>query len=146
MIDRSSLNSIFNGLLDDNEKFVSVIDRIINAGVKLINKTEELREGLVGFNGIYQTYIEDADFNYWFKVSDNKLEYEKGEHPDAPFSCYFTKELFIKILKRERSGTEEFLKGRLRVGGDLSQGLKYVKFHRMFFKYLQLKNGNNKNN
>jgi putative sterol carrier protein len=146
MLDKSSLNSIFNGLLEDNQKFASVIDRIINAGVSLINNTEELREELVGFNGIYQTYIEDADFNYWFKVSDNKLEYKKGEHPDAPFSCYFTKESFIKIMKRELSGTEEFLKGRLRVGGDLSQGLKYVKFHRMFFKYLQLKNGNSKNN
>jgi hypothetical protein len=143
MLNKSAIDSIFNGVLDDNEKFIAVIDRIINAGVKIINKTEELKEELVGFNGIYQTYIEDADFNYWFKVFEHKLEYKRGEHPDAPFSCYFTKELFIKILKRELSGTEEFLKGRLRVDGDLSQGLKYVKFHRMFFKYLQVKNGNN---
>jgi len=143
MLNKNALNSIFNGLLDDNEKFITVIDRIIRAGVNLINSTDELKEELIGFDGIYQTYIEDANFNYWFKVSENQLEYKIGEHPEAPFSCYFAKELFVKILSRELSGTEEFLKGRLRVDGDLSQGLKYVKFHRLFFKYLQLKNGNN---
>jgi len=143
MLNKNTLNSIFKGLLDDNEKFITIIDRIINAGVNLINNTDELREELMGFDGIYQTNIEDADFNYWFQISENRLQYEKGEHPEAPFRCYFTKELFIKILMRELSGTEEFLKGKLRVDGDLSQGLKYVKFHRVFFKYLQLKNGNN---
>jgi hypothetical protein len=143
MFNKNAVNSIFKGLLDDNEKFVAVLDRIIKAGVKLINSTEELKEELIGFDGIYQTNIEDANFNYWFKVSDDRLEYRKGEHPEAPFSCYFTKDLFIKILTRELSGTEEFLKGRIKVDGDLSQGLKYVKFHRLFFKYLQLKNGNN---
>ena len=143
MLNKSALNSIFKGLLEDSEKFVAVLDKILKAGVKIINNTKELKEELVGFDGIYQTYIEDVKFNYWFKVTENLLEYRKGEHPDAPFSCYFTKELFIKILMRELSGTDEFLKGRLRVDGDLSQGLKYVKFHRLFFKYLQLKNGNN---
>lgn len=143
MFNKNAVNSIFKGLLDDNEKFVAVLDRIIKAGVKLINSTEELKEELIGFDGIYQTNIEDANFNYWFKVSDDRLEYRKGEHPEAPFSCYFTKDLFIKILTRELSGTEEFLKGRIKVDGDLSQGLKYVKFHRLFFKYIQLKNGNN---
>jgi hypothetical protein len=143
MLNKNTLNSIFKGLLDDNEKFIAIIDRIINAGVNLINNTDELREELMGFDGIYQTNIEDADFNYWFQISEDRLHYEKGEHPEAPFRCYFTKDLFIKILMRELSGTEEFLKGKLRVDGDLSQGLKYVKFHRVFFKYLQLKNGNN---
>ena len=143
MLNRNAINSIFEGLSEDNEKFSIVIDRIIKAGVKIINSTEELKDELIGFEGIYQTYIEDANFNYWFKVSENQLEFKKGVHPDAPFSCYFTKELFIKILLRELSGAEEFLKGRLRVDGDLSQGLKYVKFHRLFFKYIQLKNNNN---
>ncbi|TFG16245.1 MAG: SCP2 sterol-binding domain-containing protein [Promethearchaeota archaeon] len=143
MLNKNTLNSIFKGLLDDNKKFITIIDRIINAGVNLINNTDELREELMGFDGIYQTHIEDADFNYWFQIAEDRLYYEKGEHPEAPFRCYFTKELFIKILMRELSGTEEFLKGKLKVDGDLSQGLKYVKFHRVFFKYLQLKNGNN---
>jgi hypothetical protein len=143
MLNNNALNSVFEGLLEDNDKFIAVMERIINAGVNLINNTDELREELIGFDGIYQTYITDANFNYWFEVSEDRLLFKKGEHPKAPFSCYFTKDLFIKILMRELSGTEEFLKGRLRVDGDLSQGLKYVKFHRLFFKYLQLKNGNN---
>ena len=143
MLNKNALNSIFKGLSEDSDKFVTVMDRILKAGANIINGTEELKEELVGFDGIYQTYIEDAKFNYWFEITENQLRYRKGEHPDAPFSCYFTKDLFIKILMRELSGTEEFLKGRLRVDGDLSQGLKYVKFHRLFFKYLQLKDGNN---
>ncbi|TFF87492.1 MAG: SCP2 sterol-binding domain-containing protein [Promethearchaeota archaeon] len=143
MMNKNTFNSVLKGVLEDNEKFASVIDRIIKAGVKLINSTEELKEELIGFEGIYQTYIEDANLNYWFKVSENQLEYQTGEHPEAPFKCYFKKQLFLKIMMRELSGTEEFLKGRLRVDGDLSQGLKYVKFHRLFFQYIQAKNGNN---
>ena len=143
MVSKNELSSIFKSVLEDNEKFISITDRIINAGVQLINKTDELKEELIGFDGIYQTYIYDADFNYWFEVIGGKLLYKKGVHPNAPFSCFFSKELFLKILMREVSGADEFLKGRLRVDGNLSQGLKYVKFARTFFKYLQLKNGNN---
>jgi hypothetical protein len=138
------LNSILDGILEDDEKFLSVIDRIINAGVKIVNNTEELKEELREFEGIYQTYVYDANFSYWFEVSEAKVSYKRGVNSKAPFSCYFTKELFIKILTRELSGTDEFLKGRIRVDGDLSQGLKYVKFHRLFFKYIKLKNGNNR--
>lgn len=143
MVSKTVLNSIFKGALEDNEKFISITDRIIKAGVNLVNKTEELKEELMGYDGIYQTYIYDADFNYWFEVTEGQLLYEKGVHPNAPFSCFFSKELFLKILMRELSGADEFLKGRIRVDGNLSQGLKYVKFARTFFKYLQLKNGNN---
>jgi putative sterol carrier protein len=48
----------------------------------------------------------------------------------------FTKSLIIKILKGEESGVDDFMKGKINVEGDLSQGLRYIKLFRLFFKYL----------
>ena len=106
-------------------------------GVKVFNSTEELQEELVGFDDIYQTYITDIDFNYWLKVANGKIEYEKGVNPDAPFKMNYTKDMIIKILKREISGTDAFMRGEINVEGSLTQGLRYIKLFRTFFKYLQ---------
>ena len=59
------------------------------------------------------------------------------------FRVSYTKILIIKILKGEISGTDAFMKGQLRVEGDLSQGLHYVKIFRLFVEYLKKKNGMN---
>lgn len=128
-------------ILEKNEgQFVNVLDRIIKFGIKIFNSTEELQEELVGFDDIYQTHITDLDFNYWFKVTDRRIEYQKGVNPNALFKMNFSKDMIIKILKREISGTDAFMRGKINVEGNLTQGLRYIKLFRIFFKYIQKKN------
>lgn len=137
-------NNLINSLLEvlerDKKQFVKVLDKIIKIGVKIFNSAEELQEELVGYDDIYQTYIKDVDFSYWLKVANGKIEYEKGYNPDALFKMNYTSEMVIKILKGEISGTDAFMRGKLNVEGDITQGLRYVKLFRMFFKYIQKKN------
>ena len=97
----------------------------------------------MGFDDIYQTCIFDANLSYWLEVSHGKLHYEKGVNPQALFKMVFSKDLFVKILKDEIGGADAFMKGKIKVEGSLSQGLRYIKLFRTFFKYLSKKNGLN---
>ena len=138
---RIPINSILENLDVDSPKFAYVLDKIIKAVVKIMNNAEELKEELIGFDDIYQTYVSDANFNYWLEVSDGKLLYEKGVNPKALFTINFDKDIIIQILKNKISGTDAFMKGKIRVEGSLSQGFRYIKLFRVFEKYLRKKNG-----
>ena len=133
--------SILENLESSGVKFEIALDKIIKGVVKIMNNTEELKEELMGYDGIYQAYIIDVDFNYWLEVSDGRLRYEKGVNPQALFTITFTKELITKILGEEISGTDAFMKGKIKVEGSLSHGLRYIKLFRIFEKYLRKRNG-----
>jgi len=138
---QNPISSILEHLNIESPKFANVLDKIIKAVVKIMNNTEELKEELTGFDDIYQTYVLDAEFNYWLEVSDGKLQYEKGVNPKALFAITFNKDILIQILKNKLSGTDAFMKGKINVEGSLSQGLRYIKLFRIFVKYLRKKNG-----
>lgn len=139
MAGQNPLNLILEELSKNGKKFEYILDKIIKAGVAIMNNTEELKEELIGFDDIYQTYIFDLNLSYWLEVSHGKLHYEKGVNPQALFKMIFSKDLFIKILKDEIGGADAFMKGKIKVEGSLSQGLRYIKLFRTFFKYLSKK-------
>ncbi len=141
MAAKNPINSILRDLDKDSPKFDYVLDKIIKAVVKIMNNTEELKEELIGFDDIYQTYVTDANFNYWLEVSDRKLSYGNDINPKALFKININKDIIIQILKNEISGTDAFMKGKINVEGSLSQGLRYIKLFRIFVKYLKKKNG-----
>ncbi|NVM45011.1 MAG: SCP2 sterol-binding domain-containing protein [Candidatus Lokiarchaeota archaeon] len=138
---QNPISSILEHLDIESPKFANVLDKIIKAVVKIMNNTEELKEELIGFDDIYQTYVTDADFNYWLEVSNGNLQYKKGINPKALFAIKFNKDIIIQILKNEVSGTDAFMKGNINVEGSFSQGLRYIKLFRIFEKYLRKKNG-----
>jgi len=141
MSDHNPIISILKNLESNGVKFEYMLDKIIKGVVKIMNNTGELKEELMGYDDIYQTYVVDADFNYWLEISNGRLCYEKGVNPQALFTIEFTKDLIIKILREEISGTEAFMKGKIKVEGSLSQGLRYIKLFRIFEKYLRKRNG-----
>ncbi len=141
MSDHNPIISILENLESNGAKFNYILDKIIKGVVKIMNDTEELKEELMGYDDIYQTYIIDADFNYWLEVSDGTLRYEKGVNPQALFRITITKDLIIKILREEISGFDAFMKGKINIEGSLSQGLRFIKLFRILQKYLRKRNG-----
>jgi len=63
--------------------------------------------------------------------------YKRGINPNATFRVNYTKDIMIKILKREMYGSEAYLKGIIKVDGDLIQGLRYIKLFRLLLKYIK---------
>ena len=144
MINTKAINSILKGLEGNDKEFLRMLDKVIKLGIEVINSTEELKEELLGLDDIYQTYIKDINFNYWFEVSNGILTYSEGINPNAKFKMTFTKNLIINILKGQASGVDDFMKGKINVEGDLSQGLRYIKLFRLLIMYLS-KSNNKKN-
>ena len=78
MANREPLSSLISILEQEDDKFIPVLEKIIKAGIKIINNAEELHEELSGYDDIYQTSVLDVGYNYWLDVLEGKLSYEKG--------------------------------------------------------------------
>jgi len=142
MLDSKHFNSVINKLENHDEEFIIALDNIIKLGVEVVKNTEEIREEIIDYNDIYQIFITDLNFNFWLKVSKGSIIYKKGINRSASFRVKYTKDLMIKILKRETSGTDAYMRGIIKVDGDLTQGLRFIKLFRIVFNYIS--NGFNK--
>ncbi|MFX1379259.1 MAG: SCP2 sterol-binding domain-containing protein [Promethearchaeota archaeon] len=136
MLNTKNLNLVLSDLKNNDTELKIVLDKFIKFAVDKFISTEDLREEIEDYNDIYQIYIRDLDFNFWLKVSNNSVIYKKGINRNASFAVNYTKDILIKILKREMNGTDAFMKGLIKVDGDLSQGLRFMKLFRLFFLYL----------
>ncbi|MFW9973498.1 MAG: SCP2 sterol-binding domain-containing protein [Candidatus Odinarchaeota archaeon] len=144
MLNSKAFNSVLKDLENHDGEFISLLDKIIKFAVNKFSITEDLREEIVGYNDIYQIIVKDIDFNFWLKVSNSSIIYKKGINRNASFRVKYTKDLLVKILKREMNGTDAYMRGIIKVDGDLSQGLRFIKLFRIFLEYLNngLKNHN----
>ncbi|MFX0104664.1 MAG: SCP2 sterol-binding domain-containing protein [Candidatus Hodarchaeota archaeon] len=139
MLDSKNFNSVIHDLENQDEEFIESLDRVISFAVSIIKNTEELREEIVDYDDIYQIILTDINFNFWLKISNGLIIYKKGINKSASFRVKYTKDILVKILKSEMYGTDAFMKGIIKVDGDLSQGLRFIKLFRIFLEYL--KNG-----
>ncbi|MFX1453989.1 MAG: SCP2 sterol-binding domain-containing protein [Promethearchaeota archaeon] len=139
MLNSKSFSSALHELENNEEEFISILDRVISFVVNLIKETDELREEILEYDDIYQIFIDDINYNFWFKVSNGSITYKKGININAAFRVRYKKDIFVKILKREMEGTDAFMKGKIKVDGNLSEGLRFNKIFRLFLKFI--KNG-----
>ncbi len=136
MLNSKSYNSVIHYLEYHDEEFIATLDKIIKFAVNKFKITEELREEIIEYDDIYQIIITDIDFNFWLNISHGSIIYKKGINRSASFRIRYTEDILVKILKREMYGTDAYMKGIIKVDGDLSQGLKFIKLFRLFIKYL----------
>ncbi len=136
MLDSKSFRSVIHDLENSDEEFIATLDRIISFAVNLVKNTEELREEIIDYDDIYQILLTDINFNFWLKVSNGSIMYKKGINRSATFKVRYTKDIFIKIFKREMAGTDAYMKGKIKVDGNLSEGLRFIKMFRLFIQYV----------
>ncbi|MFW9970708.1 MAG: SCP2 sterol-binding domain-containing protein [Candidatus Odinarchaeota archaeon] len=136
MLNSKSFSSALTELQNHDEELIMILDKFIKFVIDKFMNTEDLREEIKEYNDIYQIIITDLNFDFWLKISNNSILYRKGINRSASFTVKYKKDILIKILKREIYGTDAFMKGLIKVDGDLSQGLRYTKLFRIFFLYL----------
>ena len=144
MLDSKSFSSVIHDLENQDGDFIGALDKVIKFAVSIIKNTEELREEIVDYDDIYQIILKDINFNFWLKISNGSIIYKKGINRSASFRVKYPNNILVKILKREMVGTDAFMKGKIKVDGDLAQGLRFIKLFRMFLEYLD--NGFKKQN
>ncbi len=136
MLNSKGFSSVIHDLENYNEEFIAVFDKIIKFFVKIFKIAEELQEEIVEYDDLFQIIVSDINFNFWLSISNGSIVYKKGINRNASLRIIFTKDLLVRILKREISGTDAFMKGLIKADGDLSQGLRFTKLFRLFLKYL----------
>ena len=137
MLDSRSFRSVVHELESNDEEFISVLERVISFAVNIIKNTEELREEIIDYDDIYQILLTDINFNFWIKLSNGSIIYKKGINRNATLRVRYTKDIFIKILKRDMGGVDAFIKGKIKVDGDWGKGLRFIKIFRLFLKYIE---------
>ncbi|MBY8989174.1 MAG: SCP2 sterol-binding domain-containing protein [Candidatus Lokiarchaeota archaeon] len=136
MLDSKGFRSVIHDLESNNEEFITGLNRFIMLGISIIKNTEDIREEIIDYDDIYQILITDLNFNFWIRVSKGTIMYKKGINRAASFRVKYKKDIFIKILKREMSGTDAFMKGNIKVDGNLTQGLRFIKLFRLLLKFI----------
>ena len=136
MLDSKGFRSVIHDLEHNNEEFIAALNRFIMIAVNLIKDFGELREEIVDYDDIYQILITDINFNFWIKISNGTIIYKKGINREASFRVKYEKDIFIKILKREMEGSDAYMKGLIKVDGDLTQGLRFTKLFRLLLKFI----------
>ena len=136
MLDSKGFRSVIHDLESNNEEFITALNRFIMLAVSIIKNTEDIREEIIDYDDIYQILITDLNFNFWIKISNGTILYKKGINREASFRVKYKKDIFIKILKREMSGTDAYMKGKIKVDGNLTQGLRFIKLFRLLLKFI----------
>ena len=136
MLDSKGFRSVILDLESNNEEFITALNRFIMLAVSIIKNTDDIREEIIDYDDIYQILITDINFNFWIRVSNGTIIYKKGINREASFRVKYKKDIFIKILKREMSGTDAFMKGKIKVDGNLTQGLRFIKLFRLLLKFI----------
>lgn len=138
MLSIKSIDSVISKLINGDKGVINALDNFINLGISIIEHTEELREEIIDFDEIYQFHLTDINFIFWIKISQGKITYNKGKNESATLQIYMTRDLLLKILKREIGGTEAYMKGLIKLNGDLTQAFKIKTFLRHLINYLEL--------
>ena len=130
--------SVIHDLESNNEEFISALNRFIMFAINVIKNTQDIREEIVDYDDVYQILITDLNFNFWIRISNGNILYKKGINREASFRVKYKKDIFIRILKREISGTDAFMKGKIKVDGNLTQGLRFTKLFRLLLKFINI--------
>ena len=136
MLDSKGFRSVIHDLESNNEEFTEGLHQFILVSVNLVKSIGDLREEIVDYDDVYQISITDLNFNFFIKISNGTILYKKGINREASFRVKYKKDIFIKILKREMSGTDAFMKGNIKVDGNLTQGLRFIKLFRLLLKFI----------
>ncbi len=136
MVYFNTIGSIFELEATDNAN-INLLYNFIKLGIKLVQNTTELKEELLNYDNIYQVQISDLDFNFWVKISKGSLTYSRGINFNATLDFTFTRQLLVKLIKEEITFSEAYLKGLLKMHGNLSQAIKIRNLINYFIRYLK---------
>lgn len=131
------MDKFLDKLYGTEEEFEFFLEGILKASVRLVNRTDELREELDGLEKETQIFISDEGSGFWFEHTGDGLIYQKGICKDAPLKVWLPKEALISILKQDVYASDLYMKGKIQLRGDIDQAIRLKNFLYNFTKYLR---------
>ncbi len=138
MLNSKNLNSLLMEIEKEGADFQAILKDYIRVVVRVAQNSEEIREEARDFDDNYQFFIkneEGPDFNFWLRISKGKISYHEGINKST-LRLIIDKERLIKMLKRELSATDAYMKGIIQIHGSLTEAMKCRNLLKTFFKYI----------
>ena len=132
-----TFNSILDELEAEDTEIITIFTRFLEFSITFIQNTQELREEILDFDNIYQFYVNDINFELWMKISKGTIIYKKGINDNADLRISFTKKLLLRLIKQDITINEAYMKGLLKMQGDISQVVKFRNLIRFYRKYVK---------
>ena len=129
MIDTNTILVILNSLESPRTSFKVTIDKFIKEAIKIANESKDFRDELELYDDIiYHIYIYDIDYNIWIKkkgtsLSFNTSFYEENSENIKILHCFLKRNSMRKILIRKMTASEAFMKGLIKINGNLSDAI-----------------------
>ncbi len=129
MIDSNTILMILHSLESPKTSFKSTIDKFIKIAIKIATDSEDFKDELKLYDDIiYHIYIYDIDYNIWIKkkgtsLSFNNSFYEENSENVEILHCILTKNLTRKILIRKVQLSDAFMRGLIKINGNLSDAI-----------------------
>ena len=132
-----TFNSIIDELETEDTEIVATFTRFLEFSINIIQNTQELREEILDFDNIYQFYVNDINFELWMKISKGSIIYNKGIDDNSDLRIFLTKNLLLRLIKQDITITDAYMKGLLKMQGDISQVVKFRNLVRFYRKYVK---------
>lgn len=142
MIDTKVIDLVLNSLENSEDIFKSSLDKFIKVGIKIANDSEEIMDELQLYNDLtFHLYITDLDLNIWIKSVNGVLQYNNNLYEIIPenvhiIHSFLPKKIIAKIIRQEMTVSEAYLKGFIKLEGELSDAIVSKNLLNLFFSYI----------
>ena len=92
---------------------------------QLAEESEDLKEELEDVDITTQIVVTDADYKYWIKMGDGKLDYGEGEAEDPNVTMSATGAIWAGLGSGELDSTSAYMSGDLQIEGNLQDAIAY---------------------
>ncbi|MFO7797250.1 MAG: SCP2 sterol-binding domain-containing protein [Promethearchaeia archaeon] len=120
----------------DNDEFKNLLDKYLQNVTNLFANLDEIKQNFSDMDDIYQFYITDIDFQFWFKIKEGSLSYSQGLNENYDIKFKLTKEVFLKIITLQIQTYDAYMRGLVKSEGELSYVIQFRNFFNEMTEYI----------
>ena len=92
---------------------------------QVAKENEDIKEELEDVDILVQLIVSDADYHYWVKMGDGKVEYGEGDTDDPSVTMTATGATWTGLGSGEIDSTSAYMSGDLQIDGNLQDAIAY---------------------
>jgi putative sterol carrier protein len=92
---------------------------------QVAKENEDIKEELEDVDILVQLIVSDADYHYWVKMGDGKVEYGEGDADDPSVTMTATGATWAGLGSGEIDSTSAYMSGDLQIDGNLQDAIAY---------------------
>jgi putative sterol carrier protein len=118
------------------EQSKKLISNYFQTLAEVMSSVDEMRENFADYNDIYQIAIDDIELEGWFQIKHGTITYQEGKNEDYDLKFRMSKDLLLEIIPLETMPFDAYMKGRIKVKGEISYTIRFRNFINDVIEYI----------